>query len=117
MSRWGIIVFDCDILARWGIIVAPAMNYSKHTIEVKKGTHVDQMKRVRIFKPLHVLVDKVSVSDVEGLKILKLSERLVFNFEVTRYFFTKKEKMNQTSGQLVQKLRTRYSRDILNSFL
>ncbi len=32
------------------------------------------MKRVRIFNPLHVLTNKISVSDVEGLKILKLSQ-------------------------------------------
>jgi len=32
------------------------------------------MKRVRIFNPLHVLANKISVSDIEGLKILKLSQ-------------------------------------------
>jgi hypothetical protein len=38
------------------------------------GAQVERMKRVRIFNPLHVLANKVSASDVEGLKILKLSQ-------------------------------------------
>jgi hypothetical protein len=55
-------------------IVAPAVDYWKHTIEVKKGAQVDRMKRVRIFNPFHVLDNKISVSDIEGLKIFKLSQ-------------------------------------------
>ena len=50
-------------------IVAPAVDYWKHTIEVKKGDQVERMKRVRIFNPLHVLANKISVSDIEGLII------------------------------------------------
>ena len=32
------------------------------------------MKRVRFFNPLHVLGNKISVSDIERLKILKFSQ-------------------------------------------
>ena len=32
------------------------------------------MKAVRIFNPLHVLDNKISVSDIDGLKIFKLYE-------------------------------------------
>ena len=32
------------------------------------------MKTVRIFNPLHVLGNKISVSDIDGLKIFKLYE-------------------------------------------
>ena len=32
------------------------------------------MKAVRIFNPLHVLVNRISVSDIDGLKIFKLYE-------------------------------------------
>lgn len=55
-------------------IVAPAIDYWTRTIEVKKGAQVERMKRVRIFNPLHVLGNKISVSDIEGLKIFKLSQ-------------------------------------------
>jgi hypothetical protein len=34
------------------------------------------MKRVCIFNPLHVLTNKISVSDIEGLKIFNLSHHL-----------------------------------------
>jgi hypothetical protein len=40
-------------------VVAPAIDYWKRTIEVKKGTQVERMKRVRIFNPLHVLTNKI----------------------------------------------------------
>jgi hypothetical protein len=33
------------------------------------------MKRVRIFNPLHVTGNKISVSAVEGLKVLNLCRR------------------------------------------
>ena len=33
-----------------------------------------RMKAVRIFNPLHVLVNRISVSDIDGLKIFKLYE-------------------------------------------
>ena len=55
-------------------VVAPEIDYWKHTIEVKKGAQVERMKRVRIFNPLYVLTNKISVSDIEGLKIFKLSQ-------------------------------------------
>jgi len=40
-------------------VVAPAIDYWKHTIEVKKGAQVERMKRVCIFNPLHVLDNKI----------------------------------------------------------
>jgi hypothetical protein len=56
-------------------IVAPAMDYWKQTIEVKKGAHLTRMKTVRIFNPLHVLGNKISVSDIhDELKIFKFFE-------------------------------------------
>jgi hypothetical protein len=36
-------------------VVAAAMDYWKHTIEVKKGPQVARKKAVRIFNPLYVL--------------------------------------------------------------
>jgi len=36
-------------------VVAAAMDYWKHTIEVKKGPQVARMKAVRIFNPLYAL--------------------------------------------------------------
>jgi hypothetical protein len=55
-------------------IVAPAMDYWKQTIEGKKGDQLERMKAVRIFNPLHVLGNKISVSDIDGLKIFKFYE-------------------------------------------
>ena len=46
-------------------IVAPVMDYWKQTIEVKKGAQLARMKAVRIFNPLHVLGNKISVSDID----------------------------------------------------
>ena len=42
------------------------------------------MKAVRIFNPLHVFGNKISVSDIEGLTILKLSEhpQIILQIEV-----------------------------------
>ena len=40
-------------------VVAPAIDYWKRTIEVKRGAQVDRMKRVRIFNPLYVLTNKI----------------------------------------------------------
>ena len=67
-------------------VVAPAVDYWKRTIEVKKGAQVERMKRVRIFNPLHVLTNKISVSDIEGLKILKLSQhpQIILQIEVMK---------------------------------
>ena len=55
-------------------IVAPDIDYWKQTIEVKKGAQLARMKAVRIFNPLHVLGNKISVSDIDGLKIFKLCD-------------------------------------------
>jgi hypothetical protein len=55
-------------------IVAPVMDYWKQTIEVKKGTQLARMKAVRISNPLHVLGNKISVSDIDELKIFKFYE-------------------------------------------
>ena len=54
--------------------VAPAMDYWKETIEVKKGAQLGRMKAVRIFNPLYILGNKISVSDIDGLKIFKLRD-------------------------------------------
>ena len=40
------------------------------------------MKRVRIFNPLHFLGNKILVPDIEGLKILKLSQHLQFILQI-----------------------------------
>ena len=44
------------------------------------------MKRVSIFNPMNVLTNKVSVSDVQGMKILKLSQhpQIMFQIEVMK---------------------------------
>ncbi len=67
-------------------VVAPAVDNWKRTIEVKKGAQVERIKRVRIFNPLHVLANKISVSDVEGLQILKLSQypQIMLQIEVMK---------------------------------
>ena len=51
--------------------VAPAIDYWKQTIEGKKGDQLERMKAVRIFNPLHVLGNRISESDIDGLKIFK----------------------------------------------
>jgi len=55
-------------------IVAPAIDYWKQTIEGKKGDQLERMKAVRIFNPLHVLGNKISESDIGGLKIFKFHD-------------------------------------------
>jgi hypothetical protein len=45
-----------------------------NTIEGKKGAHLERMKTVRIFNPLNVLGNKISESDIDGLKIFKFYE-------------------------------------------
>ena len=50
------------------------MDYWKQTIEGKKGDQLERMKVVRIFNPLHVLGNKMSVSDIDELKIFKFYE-------------------------------------------
>ena len=67
-------------------IVAPAIDYWKWTIEFKKGAQVERMKWVRIFNPMHVLTNKISVSDIEGMKIFKLSQhpQIILQIEVMK---------------------------------
>ncbi len=55
-------------------IVAPPVDYWKQTIEGTKGAQLERMKTVRIFNPLHVLGNRISVSDIDGLKIFKFYE-------------------------------------------
>ena len=50
-------------------IIAHAMDCWKETIEVKKGDQLARMKTVRIFNPLPVLANKISVYlDKKGYK-------------------------------------------------
>ena len=42
-------------------IVAPAIDYWIKTIVIKKGDEVARFKADRIFNPLHVVVNKISV--------------------------------------------------------
>ena len=55
-------------------IVAPAIDYWKQTIEGKKRDQLERMKTVCIFNPLHVLGNKISESDIDGLKKFKFYE-------------------------------------------
>ena len=55
-------------------VVAPSIDYWKQTIEDKKGDQLERTKAVRIFNPLHVLGNKISESDIDGLKIFKFYE-------------------------------------------
>ncbi len=73
-------------------IVAPVIDYWKQTIEGKKGDQLERMKAVRIFNPLHVLGNKISESDIDGLKIFKFyghpeicDEIQVMKTEVMKY--------------------------------
>ena len=63
-------------------IVAPPMDYWKQTIEGKKGDHLERMKTVRIFNPMHVLGNKISESDIDGLKIFKFYEHPEIRAEI-----------------------------------
>jgi hypothetical protein len=63
-------------------IVAPAMDYWKQTIEGKKGDQLERMKAVCVFNPLHVLGNKISVSDIDGLKIFKFYEHPEIRAEI-----------------------------------
>ena len=58
------------------------MDYWKQTIEGKKGDQLERMKAVRIFNPLHVLGNKISVSDIDGLKIFKFYEHPEIRAEI-----------------------------------
>jgi len=55
-------------------ILAPAIDYWKETIEIKKGAQVAQIKAVCIFNPLHVIGNKIGVADIDNLKLLKFSQ-------------------------------------------
>jgi hypothetical protein len=55
-------------------IVAPAIDYWIKTIDVKKGDEVARFKAARIFNPLHVMVNKISVADIDNLNLFRLSE-------------------------------------------
>ena len=55
-------------------IVAPAIDYWIKTIDIKKGDEVACFKAARIFNPLHVVVNKISVADIDNLNLFKLSE-------------------------------------------
>jgi hypothetical protein len=63
-------------------IVAPAIDYWKQTIEGKKGDQLERMKAVRIFNPLHVLGNKISEADIDGLKIFKFYEHPEIRAEI-----------------------------------
>jgi hypothetical protein len=55
-------------------IVAPAIDYWIKTIDVKKGDEVAHFKEARTFNPLHVMVNKISVADIDNLNLFRLSE-------------------------------------------
>ena len=55
-------------------VVAPAIDYWRTTIDKKTGAEVARLKVARIFNPLHVLGYQISVSDIDSLKILRLTE-------------------------------------------
>ncbi len=58
----------------------------KKMLQDKKGAQLAPMKTVRIFNPLHVLGNKILVSDINGLKIFKLYEHpeIRVQIEVTK---------------------------------
>ena len=63
-------------------IVAHVIDYGKETIEGQKGAQLVRMKDVSIFNPMYVLGNKISVSDIHGLKILKLYEHLEIRTQI-----------------------------------
>ena len=56
------------------IVVAPAIDYWKVTMDIKKGAEVARFKVARIFNPLHVLGNQFSVADIDNLKFFRVSE-------------------------------------------
>jgi hypothetical protein len=56
------------------------IDYWKQTIEGKKGDQLERMKTVRIFNPLHVLGNKISEFDIDGLKIGYSSSMITLRF-------------------------------------
>ncbi len=95
-------------------IVDPTMDYWKQTIEVKKGAQLERMKTVRIFNPLHVLGNKISESDIDGLKIFEFYEHpeiraqiVVMKTEFTRY---------QTLADSIKSFEERKDRQVKDTF-
>jgi hypothetical protein len=60
------------------------MHTGASVIKVKKGDQLGRMKEVCIFNPLHIidLCNKISVSDIDGLKIFKLYEHPVIQPQI-----------------------------------
>ena len=56
-------------------VVAPAraIDYWKVTMDIKEGAEVACFKVARIFNPLHVLGNQISVADIDSLKFFRLS--------------------------------------------
>ena len=46
------------------------------------GDQLERMKAVRIFNPLHVLGNKISESDIDGLKIIKFNDHPEIGAEI-----------------------------------
>jgi hypothetical protein len=59
--------------------------YILENLQIQVGSRID-LENLAIFNPLHVLTNKISVSDVEGLKILKLSQhpQIILQIEVMK---------------------------------
>jgi hypothetical protein len=55
-------------------IVSPAIDYWKQTIEGKQGDQLERMKVVRIFNPLYVLGNKISVGSIKSFEERKDSK-------------------------------------------
>ena len=58
-------------------VVAPAIDYWRTTIDKKKGAEVARLKVARIFNPLHVLGNHISVAVIDSLKKIRLNEHRV----------------------------------------
>jgi hypothetical protein len=54
--------------------VSRAIDYWIKMIDIKKGDEVARFKSARIFNPLHVVVNKISVADIDKLNLFKLSK-------------------------------------------
>jgi hypothetical protein len=63
-------------------IIDHVIDYWKERIEDQKGSQMTGMKEVRIFNPLHVFDNKISVSDMHWLTILKLYEHLEIRTQI-----------------------------------
>jgi hypothetical protein len=59
--------------------------YILENLQIQVGSRID-LENLPIFNPLHVLANKISVSDVEGMKILKLSQhpQIILQTEVMK---------------------------------